>query len=56
MSGPLSPLQNDRNLLHCAAQRGHIRVMEFIMEDLEDMCVDKTDKVGRLFTALFHEV
>lgn len=30
--------------------------MEFIMEDLEDICVDKTDKVGRLFTALFHKV
>ncbi|XP_064312160.1 ankyrin repeat and death domain-containing protein 1A isoform X3 [Phalacrocorax carbo] len=36
--------RNGRNLLHCAAQRGHIQVMEFIMEDLEDMCVDKTDK------------
>lgn len=56
MSGPLSSLQNGRNLLHCAAQRGHIQVMEFIMEDLEDMCVDKTDKVERLFTALFHKV
>lgn len=26
------------------------------MEDLEDVCVDETDKVGRLFMALFHEV
>lgn len=26
------------------------------MEDLEDVCVDETDKVGRLFTALFYEV
>lgn len=26
------------------------------MEDLEDMCVDETDKVERLFTALFYEV
>lgn len=56
MSRPLSSLQNGRNLLHCAAQRGHIQLMEFIMEDLEDVCVDETDKVGRLFTALFHEV
>lgn len=56
MSSPFSPLQNGRNLLHCAAQRGHIPVMEFIMEDLEDVCVDETDKVGRLFTALFYEV
>jgi len=31
--------------------------MEFIMEDLEDMCVDKADNVGRLlFAALFHKV
>lgn len=27
--------------------------MEFIMEDLEDVYVDETDKVERLFTALF---
>ncbi|XP_055671132.1 ankyrin repeat and death domain-containing protein 1A isoform X2 [Falco peregrinus] len=39
--------RNGRNMLHCAAQRGHIQVMEFIMEDLEDMCVDKTDKMDR---------
>lgn len=52
MSAPLSPLQNGRNMLHCAAQKGHIQVMEFIMEDLEDICVDKTDKVGRLFTQM----
>ncbi|XP_068059685.1 ankyrin repeat and death domain-containing protein 1A isoform X3 [Anomalospiza imberbis] len=39
--------RNGRNLLHCAAQRGHIQVMEFIMEDLEDMCVDETDKMDR---------
>lgn len=56
MSSPLSLFQNGRNLLHCAAQRGHIQIMEFIMEDLEDVCVDETDKVGRLFTALFHQV
>lgn len=56
MSRPLSSLQNGRNLLHCAAQRGHIQLMEFVMEDLEDVCVDETDKVGRFFMALFHEV
>lgn len=56
MNGPLSPLQSGGNLLHCAAQRGHVQVMEFVMEDLEDMCVDKTDNVGTLFTALLHEV
>lgn len=56
MNGPLSPLQSGRNLLHCAAQRGHVQVMEFVMEDLEDVCVDKTDNVGRLFTALLHKI
>ncbi|XP_031978211.1 ankyrin repeat and death domain-containing protein 1A isoform X6 [Corvus moneduloides] len=35
------------NLLHCAAQRGHIQVMEFIVQDLEDVCVDETDKMDR---------
>ncbi|XP_040426170.1 ankyrin repeat and death domain-containing protein 1A isoform X1 [Cygnus olor] len=39
--------KNGRSLLHCAAQRGHIRVMEFIMEDLEDVHVDKTDKMDK---------
>ncbi|MGH0128214.1 UNVERIFIED_CONTAM: hypothetical protein FKN15_044926 [Acipenser sinensis] len=39
--------KNGLNVLHCAAQRGHINVMEFIMEDLEDVRLDKVDKVGR---------
>ncbi|KAI1235231.1 hypothetical protein IHE44_0002871, partial [Lamprotornis superbus] len=39
--------RNGRNLLHCAAQRGHIQIMEFIMEDLDDVCVDETDKTDR---------
>nr|XP_047932198.1 ankyrin repeat and death domain-containing protein 1A isoform X2 [Anser cygnoides] len=39
--------KNGRSLLHCAAQRGHVRVMEFIMEDLEDVHVDKTDKMDK---------
>ncbi|KAG2471229.1 AND1A protein, partial [Polypterus senegalus] len=39
--------KNGMNLLHCAAQRGHIKVLEFIMEDLEDVCIDKVDKMGK---------
>ncbi|XP_049451285.1 ankyrin repeat and death domain-containing protein 1A isoform X2 [Epinephelus fuscoguttatus] len=35
------------SMLHCAAQRGHIRVLEFIMEDLEDICLDRVDKSGK---------
>uniref|UniRef100_A0A2K6FVW8 Ankyrin repeat and death domain containing 1A n=1 Tax=Propithecus coquereli TaxID=379532 RepID=A0A2K6FVW8_PROCO len=34
-------------LLHCAAQRGHVSVLVFIMEDLEDMALDHADKLGR---------
>ncbi|KAM7423537.1 hypothetical protein PAMA_000066 [Pampus argenteus] len=34
-------------MLHCAAQRGHIRVLEFIMEDLEDVSLDRVDKSGK---------
>jgi len=32
-------------MLHCAAQRGHIRILEFIMEDLEGVRLDRVDKV-----------
>ncbi|XP_069078917.1 ankyrin repeat and death domain-containing protein 1A isoform X3 [Pleurodeles waltl] len=39
--------KNGLNMLHCAAQRGHIKVMEFIMEELEDIRLDKVDKMGR---------
>ncbi|XP_058702944.1 ankyrin repeat and death domain-containing protein 1A isoform X2 [Poecile atricapillus] len=39
--------RNGRSVLHCAAQRGHIQVIEFIMENLEDVCVDETDKMDR---------
>uniref|UniRef100_A0AAQ4QMH3 Death domain-containing protein n=1 Tax=Gasterosteus aculeatus aculeatus TaxID=481459 RepID=A0AAQ4QMH3_GASAC len=35
------------SMLHCAAQRGHIRVLEFIMEDLEDVRLDRLDKSGK---------
>lgn len=37
-------------MLHCAAQRGHISVLEFIMEDLEEICLDRVDKVTPCFT------
>ncbi|XP_028258089.1 ankyrin repeat and death domain-containing protein 1A isoform X3 [Parambassis ranga] len=35
------------SILHCAAQRGHIEVLKFIMEELEDFCLDKADKSGK---------
>ncbi|OBS79058.1 hypothetical protein A6R68_18554, partial [Neotoma lepida] len=34
-------------LLHCAAQKGHMPVLAFIMEDLEDVALDHADKLGR---------
>eukprot|EP00071_Canis_lupus_P034941 XP_022268498.1 ankyrin repeat and death domain-containing protein 1A isoform X12 [Canis lupus familiaris] len=34
-------------LLHCAAQKGHVPVLAFIMEDLEDVPLDRADKLGR---------
>ncbi|XP_036129248.1 ankyrin repeat and death domain-containing protein 1A [Molossus molossus] len=34
-------------LLHCAAQKGHVPVLAFIMEDLEDVALDHADKLGR---------
>lgn len=38
--------QNGLGLLHCAAQRGHSRVLEFIMEDqVEDVLLDRVDNV-----------
>uniref|UniRef100_G3W6V7 Ankyrin repeat and death domain containing 1A n=1 Tax=Sarcophilus harrisii TaxID=9305 RepID=G3W6V7_SARHA len=39
--------KNGLNILHCAAQRGHVHVLEFIMEDLEDVPLDRTDKLNR---------
>uniref|UniRef100_UPI00398F4E4D ankyrin repeat and death domain-containing protein 1A n=1 Tax=Pristiophorus japonicus TaxID=55135 RepID=UPI00398F4E4D len=39
--------KNGLNLLHCAAQRGHIKVLEFVTEDLEDVWLDKPDKMQR---------
>ncbi|XP_006831912.1 PREDICTED: ankyrin repeat and death domain-containing protein 1A [Chrysochloris asiatica] len=35
------------SLLHCAAQKGHVPVLAFIMEDLEDVTLDHADKLGR---------
>ncbi|XP_047621653.1 ankyrin repeat and death domain-containing protein 1A isoform X4 [Phacochoerus africanus] len=34
-------------LLHCAALKGHVPVLAFIMEDLEDVALDHADKLGR---------
>lgn len=34
-------------LLHCAAQKGHVPVLAFVMEDLEDVALDRADKLGR---------
>ncbi|XP_032965201.1 ankyrin repeat and death domain-containing protein 1A isoform X4 [Rhinolophus ferrumequinum] len=34
-------------LLHCAAQKGHVLILAFIMEDLEDVALDRADKLGR---------
>ncbi|XP_008566185.1 PREDICTED: ankyrin repeat and death domain-containing protein 1A [Galeopterus variegatus] len=34
-------------LLHCAAQKGHVPVLAFIMEDLEDVALDHVDQLGR---------
>ncbi|XP_026860326.2 ankyrin repeat and death domain-containing protein 1A isoform X2 [Electrophorus electricus] len=33
--------------LNCTNKRGHIHILEFIMEDLEDMQLDKPDKSGK---------
>ncbi|KAG8510294.1 Ankyrin repeat and death domain-containing protein 1A [Galemys pyrenaicus] len=35
------------SILHCAAQKGHVPVLAFIMEDLEDVALDHTDQLGR---------
>lgn len=37
--------QDGLTLLHCAAQKGHVPVLAFIMEDLEDVPLDHADKV-----------
>uniref|UniRef100_G1L7K1 Ankyrin repeat and death domain containing 1A n=1 Tax=Ailuropoda melanoleuca TaxID=9646 RepID=G1L7K1_AILME len=34
-------------LLHCAAQKGHVPMSAFVMEDLEDVPLDRADKLGR---------
>ncbi|XP_067350992.1 ankyrin repeat and death domain-containing protein 1A isoform X3 [Channa argus] len=39
--------KDGQSMLHCAAQRGQIRVLEFIMEDLENICLDRVDKSGK---------
>lgn len=42
---PWACFQDGLTLLHCAAQKGHVPVLEFIMEDLEDVPLDQVDKV-----------
>lgn len=44
--------QDGLTLLHCAAQKGHVPVLAFIMEDLEDVALDRADKV-RVTSRLF---
>ncbi|KAG7278126.1 hypothetical protein CRUP_019436 [Coryphaenoides rupestris] len=41
--GHLGILQilNGLSMLHCAAQQGHTKVLEFIVENLEDVSLDK---------------
>lgn len=38
--------QDGLTLLHCAALKGHVPVLAFIMEDLEDVALDHADKVS----------
>ena len=42
---PWACFQDGLTLLHCAAQKGHVQVLAFIMEDLEDVALDHADKV-----------
>lgn len=42
---PLACFQDGLTLLHCAAQKGHMPVLAFVMEDLEDVALDHADKV-----------
>lgn len=42
---PWACFQDGLTLLHCAAQKGHMPVLAFIMEDLEDVALDHADKV-----------
>eukprot|EP00069_Balaena_mysticetus_P001439 bmy_15377T0 len=43
---PWACFQDDLTLLHCAAQKGHVPVLAFITEDLEDVALDHADKEG----------
>lgn len=42
---PWPCFQEGLTLLHCAAQKGHMPVLAFVMEDLEDVALDRADKV-----------
>lgn len=53
---PWACFQDGLTLLHCAAQKGHVLILAFIMEDLEDVALDRADKVcvaSRLFFLSF---
>ena len=43
---PWACFQDGLTLLHCAAQKGHVPVLAFITEDLEDVALDHADKVS----------
>lgn len=43
---PWPCFQDSLTLLHCAAQKGHVPVLAFITEDLEDVALDHADKVS----------
>lgn len=48
LQGPLwstTFFQDGLTLLHCAAQKGHVPVLAFVMEDLGDVLLDRADKV-----------
>lgn len=49
---PWACFQDGLTLLHCAAQKGHVLMLAFIMEDLEDVALDHADKV-RVVSRLF---
>lgn len=49
---PLACFQDGLTLLHCAAQKGHMHVLAFVMEDLEDVALDHADKVSSICKAI----
>lgn len=41
-------------MLHCAAQRGHTKVLEFIVENVEEISLDSVDKVMLFYHNTFN--